>query len=148
MAGCVFCAIMDGHLPASTVYADARCVAFMDLFPLRPGHVLVAPRDHHAGLAELPAEQRDALMATGVRIAAALPPAGFPGDGVNYVINDGRAAQQTVDHVHLHVLPRSSGDFWRLIATMARRLTPLPGGAAPRARLDDQAGRIRAQLDA
>jgi len=146
MDQCVFCAIIAGRLPASTVHSDDRCVAFMDLFPLRAGHVLIAPRHHHAGFGELDADQREAIMATGARIAAALPAAGFPGDGVNYVINDGRAAQQTVDHVHLHVLPRSRGDLWRLMATMARRLTPFPGAAAPRARLDAHAWHIRAQL--
>lgn len=146
MSKCIFCGIIAGELPASTVHSDDRCVAFMDLFPLRPGHVLVVPRRHHAGFGELETDQRAAMMAAGARIAAALPAAGFPGDGVNYVINDGRAAQQTVDHVHLHVLPRNHGDLWRLVATMARRLTPLPGTGASRHRLDAQAAQIRAHL--
>ncbi len=144
--GCVFCGIVAGDLPASMVYEDDRFAAFMDIYPWRPGHVLVIPRAHAERIGELGDDVPPALFGLGAQIAAAVRASAMPCDDVHFLINDGRAANQTVPHVHLHVLPRTQGDLWRLVRAAAQRpLVPLMK-PAPRAELDRQAALIRAAL--
>ena len=70
--GCVFCKIVAGTAPASIPYADSTTVAFLDINPMTPGHLLVVPRAHVDGLAELDAEAGAQLWRVGQRLAAAL----------------------------------------------------------------------------
>ncbi|HYW03057.1 MAG TPA: HIT family protein [Gammaproteobacteria bacterium] len=145
-AQCVFCGILAGRLPAARVCEGPRCVAFMDLYPLRPCHLLVVPRQHHEFLSELPTAERDAMAAVGTHLARAVRVA-FPDvRGFNYVINEGRAAQQTVPHVHLHVLPRRAGDRAALVRDLARRALPPLRRRASAGELERQAAAIRACL--
>jgi len=146
MDRCVFCAIAAGKAPASRIWEDDELIAFMDIHPWRPGHLLVIPRRHAQFVAELGDVAAGRLFAAGVRIAAAVRASGLPCDDVHFLVNDGPAANQTVPHLHLHVLPRRRGDLVRLAVSLLER--PLAGllPAAPRARLDDQAARIRAAL--
>lgn len=146
MARCVFCQIVRGEAEATRVYEDGSFIAFMDIYPMRPGHVLVCPREHQPLVADLAAAQPGALFELGVRLAAALRASGLPCDDVNFVLNDGPAASQTVPHVHLHLVPRTRRDIGILLGKlMARPVQPLLG-AAPRALLEQQAAAIRAAL--
>jgi diadenosine tetraphosphate (Ap4A) HIT family hydrolase len=108
--GCDFCKIVAGTAPASIPYADSTTVAFLDISPMTPGHLLVVPRVHAAGLAELDAEAGAQLWRVGQRLAAALRRSPIRTDGVNFFLADGAAAGQEVWHVHLHVIPRWKGD--------------------------------------
>jgi len=113
--GCVFCDILSGAQVASTVYEDDTCVAFLDIRPINPGHVLVIPRRHAAGLADLDDRSGAAIFAVGRQIALALRGGALVGNGVrcegaSLFLSDGAAAGQVVDHVHLHVMPRFFGD--------------------------------------
>ncbi len=110
MSNCVFCDILAGKLPASIVYQDASCTAFMDIEPFNPGHVLVIPNGHAPSLATLSEAAGDQLFRTARRIAAALFSSGIRCEGVNLLLADGEAAGQEVFHVHLHVLPRYRDD--------------------------------------
>lgn len=69
---CLFCRIAGGQIPAHKVFEDARTVAFLDLHPIRPGHVLVIPRAHHVWFEDLPPEDAAAVMATSSRVSKAL----------------------------------------------------------------------------
>ncbi len=101
MADCVFCRIVAGEIPATFVYQDEGAVAFRDLDPQAPLHVLVVPRMHVAKLSELEdAPLGAALLQAARRVAAA---AGYP-DEFRVVVNNGASAGQSVWHVHLHVL--------------------------------------------
>lgn len=145
MDGCIFCSITRGEAPASTFYADERFVGFMDIRPWRPGHALVVPRVHAVRVADLPSTQAEALFALGMRVAAALRE-GAPCDDVNFVLNDGPSASQTVPHVHLHVVPRTRGDAPRLLLRLlAHPLGPLVRGPS-RSALDAHADALRARL--
>jgi histidine triad (HIT) family protein len=84
-------------------------VAFMDLRQPRPGHVLVVPRAHYAGLPELPPELAAALMQAAQRVAGALYRTLYP-DGISLTLADRAAAGQELMHVHLHLQPRAAGD--------------------------------------
>ena len=140
MSECVFCGILDGKRPASFVYRDDRCAAFMDIRPVNSGHLLVVPVRHAAYLADIDADAAADLMRVGHAAAAALRASGLPCEGVNFFLADGEAAMQEVLHVHLHVFPRFRGDGFGLtfspeyytrrperpyLDEMAARLAPL-----------------------
>lgn len=106
---CAFCAIAKAHLPAATVYKGPLVIAFMDQQQSRNGHVLVVPIRHVDDIFELNPPTGAELMATVVRIANATR-AAFKSDGMTIWSSNGRAAGQSVPHLHFHVLPRWKGD--------------------------------------
>lgn len=110
----VFAKILRGELPSYQVYADDTVVAFLDIFPINPGHLLVIPRQGVASAAELDDEVAAHMFKVGVRISRALRQAGLECEGVNFYLADGEAAGQEVFHVHLHVVPRRRGDGFGL----------------------------------
>jgi histidine triad (HIT) family protein len=103
--GCIFCSILRGTIPATVVRETGRTLAFRDIAPQAPTHILVVPRTHAypnagalaAGDPELAAE----LLREGAAVAAAQ---GLAEDGYRLVFNTGDYAGQTVYHVHLHVV--------------------------------------------
>jgi histidine triad (HIT) family protein len=104
VSACLFCRIVAGEIPATIVYQDDRLVAFKDINPQAPGHVLVIPRRHIPSLNDLTA-QDDALVGEMIRRAAALAgEMGFTARGYRTVFNTNADAGQTVFHIHLHVL--------------------------------------------
>jgi histidine triad (HIT) family protein len=100
---CLFCRIIEGTVPAQSVYQDEQCFAFADIDPQAPVHVLVIPRKHIASLAE--AEKADEEL-LGHLLWAAAEVARIKGltNGFRTVISTGRDGGQTVDHLHVHVL--------------------------------------------
>ncbi len=133
---CVFCKIIAGAIPASVVCEDKHTIAFMDIGAVNPGHVLVVARRHVENIFGLDDAQAASVMRTAARVARALK-AAFAPDGVNLFQANGAAAEQTVFHFHVHVLPRRSGDGLRLI---------WPVKNPPRAELEANAARLRAAL--
>jgi histidine triad (HIT) family protein len=104
MAECLFCQIVNHELHASIVYEDEHVVAFNDINPQAPTHVLIVPRAHIATLNDLKADD-DQLVGELVRRAAAIAKArGHSAGGFRTVFNTNREAGQTVFHVHLHLL--------------------------------------------
>ncbi len=101
---CLFCRIIAGEIPANIVYSDDELIAFEDINPQAPMHVLVVPRRHVATLNDLgPAD--DGLVGAMVRRAAAIASArGHSERGFRTVFNCNAEAGQTVFHIHLHVL--------------------------------------------
>ena len=108
VADCVFCRIVAGELPSRQIYADAHCVAFLDLTGWHRGHSLVIPRRHVAdvvsGGPSLP------QLAPAVDAVARLLVARLDADGVNLLSSAGAAAGQTVFHAHVHVVPRYAAE--------------------------------------
>jgi histidine triad (HIT) family protein len=101
---CLFCRIIAGEIPASKVYEDDHLLAFNDINPQAPMHVLIVPKAHVATLNDLSPEH-DGLVGEMVRRAAALATErGYAESGYRTVFNCNAAAGQTVFHVHLHVL--------------------------------------------
>lgn len=101
---CLFCGIAAGEIPADIVDQDDLVVAFRDIAPAAPVHVLVIPRDHIASAAELDAGNADIaarLLAVANRVAEA---EGIADSGYRLVTNIGDDARQSVHHLHLHVL--------------------------------------------
>ncbi len=133
----IFSDIIAGRAPASKVYEDEDVVAFMDIRPMTPGHLLVVPRVPARDLASLDPEVGGKLFRVGQRLAAALRDSEVACDGVNFFLADGITAGQEIFHVHLHVIPRTPGDGFGL---RARPTSP------HRADLDYLAASIRGAL--
>ncbi len=119
--GCIFCAIVDRQAEASVVYEDEAVVAFMDLNPVTPGHLLVVPRKHAVGLEDLDEATSAHVWSVGHDMARALRRSDMCCEGVNVLLCDGEVAFQTVFHFHLHVIPRYAGDGWTLNAESQER---------------------------
>ncbi|MGN5380918.1 HIT family protein [Streptomyces lasalocidi] len=115
-AECIFCAIVLGEAEASTVYEDDDVVAFMDLQPVTPGHLLVVPRTHTVGLEDLDESIGARVWAVTHTLARALRRSNLRSDGVNVFVADGEAAFQEIFHFHVHVFPRFPGDHFRIEA--------------------------------
>ena len=135
---CVFCAIVAGEAPASVVYEDGEVLAFLDILPIAPGHLLVIPKAHAPYLADLDEATGARMMAAAMRLAAALRASGLRCDGINLFLADGEAAGQEVFHAHLHVFPRFAGDGFTITDEAV---------SPPRADLDAIAATIRAAHD-
>lgn len=104
MADCLFCKIIDRKIPASIVHEDDRVIAFTDINPQGPVHLLVVPKRHIASLNDLTPED-DAIVGELVRRAAALASErGVSAGGFRTVFNTNRDAGQTVFHIHLHLI--------------------------------------------
>jgi histidine triad (HIT) family protein len=142
MTDCVFCEILAGRLPASKVYQDDLCTAFLDIQPVNPGHVLVIPNRHATFLADLENETGAQMFRVAQRLALALRHSGVKCEGVNFFLADGKAANQEIFHVHLHVFPRYNGDGFGF------HFGPTYSKKPTRAELDVVAGRIRKGLGA
>ena len=107
---CVFCAIVAGDSPAVRIYEDDDYLAILDVRPIVRGHTLVIPKKHTADLTDTPPETVAEMVRIGQRIGQAARVSELKADGNNVVINDGKAAFQSVFHIHVHVAPRKSGD--------------------------------------
>ena len=104
MSDCLFCNIAAGQIPGAVVYQDDQVVAFKDINPQAPLHLLIIPRRHISALNELTPED-DALVGAMLRHAAALAKEhGYGERGYRTVFNTNREAGQTVFHIHLHLL--------------------------------------------
>ena len=135
--GCVFCAIVESAVEASVVHDDEHAVAFMDLNPMTPGHLLVVPRRHVAGLEDLDEETSTHVWRLAHRLARALRRSGLRCEGINVFMADGEVAFQEVFHFHLHVIARHAGDGFTINAEGKQRSRSL---------LDADARAIRSAL--
>jgi histidine triad (HIT) family protein len=123
----IFAKILRGEIPCVKIYEDDKTFAFMDVMPQAEGHTLVVPKEEAENIFELSPEGAAALIQTAQKIAAAVKKAtGAP--GVMLVQLNGRAAGQSVFHIHMHVIPRHHGidlEFHERNMTPAAELEPL-----------------------
>jgi histidine triad (HIT) family protein len=101
---CLFCGIASGEIPAKTVRESSRAIAFRDINPQAPTHVLVIPREHYPNLAALAAAGDGLLDEVATLAAQIAQDEGVAGGGYRVVFNTGADAGQTVHHVHAHLL--------------------------------------------
>lgn len=132
----IFAKILRGEMPCVKVYEDEQVLAFMDIFPQAPGHVLVVPREPARNLLELTDGALQGAMLRVKRIAQAVKKALNP-DGIVMTQFSGAPAGQTVFHVHFHIIPRKEGET----------LGAHGGGQADMAELQAQAEKIAAAIE-
>ena len=102
MSDCIFCKIANGEIPSEFLYEDERVVAFRDLSPQAPVHVLVVPKEHHDNFVDdVPAET---LASMERAVKAVAERTGIAESGFRCIMNTGSAAGQTVMHLHMRVL--------------------------------------------
>ncbi len=122
---CLFCKIIAGQIPSSSVYEDEKVYAFMNLQQKNPGHTLVVPKEHHRNIYDIPEEVAAYLASVSVRLAKAIK-AAFNPDGMNSLQNSEPAAMQSIFHYHLHLIPRYEGDdlfaIWKSPASSPEEL--------------------------
>ncbi len=118
---CIFCKIVEGKIPSIKVFEDEKLLAFMDINPLSPGHTLVIPKEHSESVFDISPEDYGHIARTAAKIALAIKKALKP-DGVNIMQLNGKAANQVVPHVHMHITPRWNGDGLTISAW-----EPVPG---------------------
>ncbi|MGQ0795755.1 MAG: HIT family protein [Nitrosopumilaceae archaeon] len=102
---CLFCQILDGKISAHFIYEDDSHVAIMDKYPIHRGHSLVIPRKHHEKITDMDIVEVSELFSKVPTISRAVLEA-TGADGFNIGQNNGKAANQIIPHVHVHVIPR------------------------------------------
>jgi histidine triad (HIT) family protein len=100
---CLFCKIIEGKIPSTSVFQDDLGYAFADIHPQAPVHVLIVPREHISSLSETD-ERKNALLGHLLLAAAEIARTKGLGKGYRIVVNTGEEGGQTVDHLHLHLL--------------------------------------------
>ncbi|MBN1841301.1 MAG: HIT family protein [Deltaproteobacteria bacterium] len=106
---CIFCKIVAGEIPSVKIYEDDRTLAFMDINPLNDGHLLIIPKAHAATIHKITEADFLAVMSATHKLAAAVQKTLAP-EGINILQLNGEAANQVVPHLHVHIVPRWSGD--------------------------------------
>ncbi len=101
---CLFCKIASGAIPASRVFEDDVCIAFNDISPQAPTHILIIPRQHIDSLDKAQTGDRDTLGQLLQAAANIARDRGFADDGYRVVINTNADGGQTVFHLHVHLL--------------------------------------------
>lgn len=106
---CIFCKIANGEIPSRTIYEDDRFRVILDNGPATKGHALILPKEHFANLFEIPedwvAQAAKVAKKVGAKVVETLH-----ADGLNIVQNNGETAGQTVNHFHVHIIPRYKDD--------------------------------------
>jgi histidine triad (HIT) family protein len=106
---CIFCRIVAGDVPSTKVFENDAVIAIMDTSPWTKGHCLVIPRNHSANIFEITEADATEVIKAAKTIAAAIK-TGLGADGLNLLQSNGHAAWQSVDHFHLHLIPRWFSD--------------------------------------
>ncbi len=109
MEDCIFCKIARREAESVIVYEDRDSLAFLDHYPLNPGHTLVVPKKHYPTMAEMPPVEVGRLFVTVAKVMKAVRGAS-KADGINIGQSNGAAASQDVFHMHVHVIPRFNHD--------------------------------------
>jgi histidine triad (HIT) family protein len=136
MSDCIFCKIVAKQIPATVVHEDAHTLAFMDIGQVNPGHVLVAVKKHADNIYALDDTQAGELLKVAARVARGIRDA-FNPQGLSVYQANGKAAGQTVFHLHMHLVPRYEGDGMELT---------WPVKNPPREKLLEYAEKIKAKL--
>ena len=136
---CIFCDLIRGAGEVSICYEDSVAIAFLDIQPVNPGHVLVVPREHYEVLQDIPKDVGAHLYLVAAKLIPRVQTASGATD-MNIVVNSGAAAGQNVMHYHIHLIPRREGDGVDVPL-------PFPGSPMPnRQQLDGMAARIGSML--
>ncbi|HET6762994.1 MAG TPA: histidine triad nucleotide-binding protein [Longimicrobiaceae bacterium] len=104
MADCIFCKIVAGEIPSNRVLEDEHLIAFRDIQPAAPVHVLIVPRRHVASVAALAADDADLAGRLLIAAGEVARREGIAESGFRVVANTGEHGGQSVDHLHLHVI--------------------------------------------
>jgi len=106
---CIFCKIVQKQAPSSIIYEDDYVMAFLDIRPVNEGHTLIIPKEHYADIFDTPSELLGKVHQVTKKVAVAVKQA-VNVDGISIIQQNGRAANQDIFHLHVHVIPRYTGE--------------------------------------
>jgi histidine triad (HIT) family protein len=101
---CIFCKIAKKEIPAEIIYEDDLILAFKDINPQAPSHILIIPKEHFSSLNEIPKEKKEILSHILINIQRIAQQIGASENGYRIVLNTGKNAGQEVPHIHFHLL--------------------------------------------
>ncbi len=104
MEDCIFCKIINKKIPASIVFEDEKMIAFNDINPQAPIHILLIPREHFASLNDIPEEKKDILSHLLLKARQIAQEKGIAEKGYRIVLNTEKDSGQEVFHIHFHLL--------------------------------------------
>lgn len=104
MENCLFCKIINKEIPSNIVYEDDKIIAFHDISPMSPVHVLVVPKHHVESINELDSQSTEYVKYAFLKIKDIVQDLGIKDTGYRTIINTGDNAGQTVKHLHIHIL--------------------------------------------
>ena len=107
---CIFCDIINRKSEAEIIYEDENIISFLDIRPVNYGHTLVVPKKHFDNFLSITSAELNYLI-DGLQIISRAVERSVEADGFNIVVNNGKAAGQTVFHFHFHIIPRFTNDF-------------------------------------
>jgi histidine triad (HIT) family protein len=136
---CIFCDLIRGAAEVSICYEDATSLAFMDIQPVNPGHVLVVPKAHYETLVDVPVDVAMHLFEVSMRLAPVIRDRAGARD-MNIVVNSGPNAGQNIFHYHVHIIPRAIADGFDIPLPFDKSLMP------DRTVLESMAARITTAL--
>lgn len=119
MPDCIICSIVESRTSARVVYQDEWAVAFLELRPSAPGHTLLVPRRHVSRVEELTPDEARGLFAA-LHCLLLVVSHAVGAEATTIGINNGPGSGQHIPHVHIHIIPRSSGDGGGIIQTIVR----------------------------
>jgi len=132
---CLFCKIVAGEIPATKIYEDEKSLAFLDIMPASYGHTLVIPKEHHANFDEVTPEVLCQTISCAQKVGRAVKSA-LDLEGYNVDIHNGEVAGQSVQHLHIHIIPRHKDDGLLLF----------PRSKYQDGEMEEIAGKIREQV--
>ena len=109
MNECIFCKIINGEIPANVVYENGKVLAFLDINPINRGHTLIVSKKHYENISEITEDCLRDVVVVAKKIAGAME-IGLGAEGINILHASGKAAQQSVFHFHIHLVPRYRDD--------------------------------------
>lgn len=104
---CIFCRIILGKLPSNIIAVDEKAIAFLDAFPLAKGHTLVIPKLHFAKIQDMPDDYESAVFNLMHRLVDPIEKATHVDSSI-IAIHNGKGAGQEIEHVHIHIVPRTA----------------------------------------
>jgi len=106
---CIFCKIVRKQVPSSIIHEDDSVLAFLDIRPVNEGHTLVIPKEHYADIFDIPSELLGKVHQVTKKVAIAVKKA-VKADGISIIQQNGRAANQDIFHLHVHIIPQFTGE--------------------------------------
>ncbi len=121
---CVFCRIVEGKIPARIISETGKSIAFMDAFPLAPGHSIIIPKRHHEKIQDIPEDENADLFET---VRRAMSRIDELTGATLMAVHNGRQSGQEIPHVHVHLVPRSTSDGAGPIHSMFKNAPQITG---------------------
>jgi histidine triad (HIT) family protein len=117
---CIFCKIVKGEIPSKKIFEDEKVFVFLDIKPMAKGHCLIIPKQHFENIFDAPEEiLKEVIFATKKVVSLLQKSLGV--DGVNIFNNNGKTAEQSIFHLHFHILPRYENDGLSILNWMLEK---------------------------